>query len=1164
MRFTEVSQSLEQALRSESEECERYVPAYGDVTELNTCRLILDSVGRETLEEVARDAIDLLGTSVAIYEANGDYAFGIFSSGWCQLLDDASRQLCQTDDNSKALNCGRWLCHECCWKESAQPSLWSGQSTDIVCVGGINLYAEPIYAGERVVGTINIGYGTPPTDPERITELSKLFKVDEDRLYKAAAAYQPRPQALIDTAKKRLSISAKLLGHIVERSIAEHQLKQSEDNLRITFSSIGDAVIVTDIRGRVTRMNPVAQELTGWGAEDAQGQPLDDVFTIVNSGSRQPCSNPVHQVVATGKIQGLANHTILLSRDGREYQIADSASPIQDSQGHISGVVLVFRDVTEHYRQEQALRESEKRLGFALQATNTGLWDWNIQTGDAVFNEQWAAIAGYTLDELGPLSITTWMDLCHPDDLQVSNRLLQEHFAGELDSYECEVRVKHKDGSWVWVLDRGKIIEWSDTGKPLRMIGTHTDIHMRKEAEIALQESESRYRVLFEQSPISIWEQDFSQVKHHVQTLQAQGVRDVRSYLHAHPEEADVLARQVRIIDVNQTTLDMYQAESKGRFFSGLSEIFEQDSLDHFVDRVVEILGGKHAFQDETIHRTLRGERLHVQLFWSKVPGHEESMDRVLVAVVDITERKHMQQALRQTYERLQEAQRVAQVSDWEWDVATDKVSWSEQMYHILGIDPSLPPPSYAGQLALYHEGDAKRLHAAVTAALHQGTPYELELGRTKPDGTEIVLLVRGVVTQDHRGRVKKLYGSIQDITQQKTIEADLLQAKEQAEAANQAKTEFLANMSHEIRTPLNGILGMHQLMHTTDLDDEQREYVHLAQQATQRLNSLLSDILDLSKIESKRFELREEEFRLPEVIQSIYDIFSHTCQENSNTLHLDLDDALPERLVGDQTRLTQILFNLVGNAAKYTRKGEVGVHVQCIGKSRARCRVLFSIVDTGQGIPDNKLDHIFETFTQVNQSSSFYTREYEGAGLGLPLVKRLVHMMGGNAAIESWEGQGTAIHVTLSFQIAESERHEPEEEQEKDVSFGVEGRRVLLVEDDPITQCHIQRLLEKNGYRVTVAENGELALEELSRAIYDCVLIDVQLPVLNGVSATAKIRSSTASFKNIPIIAMTAYAMSGDEERFLQLGMNDYLPKPVDMDDLLAALDRQLSVESG
>ncbi len=383
--------------------------------------------------------------------------------------------------------------------------------------------------------------------------------------------------------------------------------------------------------------------------------------------------------------------------------------------------------------------------------------------------------------------------------------------------------------------------------------------------------------------------------------------------------------------------------------------------------------------------------------------------------------------------------------------------------------------------------------------------------------------------------------------------------AAEVADAANKAKSEFLANMSHEIRTPLNGILGMIQLMQTTALDEEQKEYVDMAHKSTKRLNRLLTDILDLSRIEVGQIEIREDVFDPGEVLESIGDIFVHAAQKNNDKIKAVMDENIPERLVGDSTRLTEILFNLVGNACKYTKDGHIGVELTEINNSGEDIsRLLFTVSDNGPGIPDEKISQVFETFTQANNTVSPFARQYEGAGLGLALVKRLVKLMGGNVAIDSEPGKGTTVYVNLPFKICRNDEIRDDRQIESGDEVGP-AKRILLVDDDKISSLHGQRVLEKTGYYVEVAENGRDALDKLSRNDFDCVLMDIQMPIIDGVEATKRIRSSTYGFSNVPVIALTAYAMTGDREDFIQAGMNDYISKPIDRKDLVEVLKKNI-----
>lgn len=394
------------------------------------------------------------------------------------------------------------------------------------------------------------------------------------------------------------------------------------------------------------------------------------------------------------------------------------------------------------------------------------------------------------------------------------------------------------------------------------------------------------------------------------------------------------------------------------------------------------------------------------------------------------------------------------------------------------------------------------------------------------------------------------------DITEQKSVEARLVRAKEQAEAANRAKSEFLANMSHELRTPLNGIMGMMQLLQTTLLDAEQDEFVSMALRSSDRLTRLLTDILDISKIEAGKVEIVEGEFSPAELAESVSDLFSLTAREKGIPLTCHLDPALPPRLVGDAARVRQILFNLVGNSLKFTESGSIVLEIAPISPAGPDIqRILFSVHDTGIGIPADKFGELFKPFVQVEAS---YTRTYQGAGLGLAIVRRLVDIMGGHIAVESEPGQGTSVHVALPLGLPGEKRGKTRSSAPG--ACGTRpGLRILLAEDEPSNQLYMERMLGKAGHEVVMAGNGLEAVELCRGQAFDCVLMDIQMPVMGGIEATALIREDEAlnARPHVPIIALTAYAMTGDREKFLSAGLDDYVSKPASIEDLEEAMAR-------
>jgi PAS domain S-box-containing protein len=506
---------------------ERQSPPYGDLARLNQSGIILSAVGKEMLAHIVGDYLDLLDTSAAVYEINGDYALGIFSSSWCRFMDQSSRRLCGTDDNQKAMSSGRWLCHESCWANASKVAIETGRPADIHCEGGIHLFAVPIFADDRIVGSINFGYGDPPTDPEKIGKLAEKFGVSAEQLVELTATYETRPPFIIELAKRRLLAAAQLIGEIVKRYLLEQDRQLLQDRLQSLWSiaQMTDASpeeLSDLLLEKIQVMTGSQYSFFGFLNEDG-----DDfrIHSWSKEATRQ-CGvqhSPLHFPMASAGLwsqaivdkkpfvwndyrrdhnrkKGLPDGHVPISnllsvpilRKDRVIALAavankPSAYTAQDTsqiQAFVSNILLLI----EKRISDDALNKSDERLKLALDSVSDAVWDWRVDTGEVYFSSRWYTMLGYEPYEL-PQDFETWRRLLHPDDLPGSEAEVYQHLE-TAEPFEIEFRMRSKDNKWRWILARGKTVEQDDQGKAVRMLGTHIDITERKQIEEQIKQTQ--------------------------------------------------------------------------------------------------------------------------------------------------------------------------------------------------------------------------------------------------------------------------------------------------------------------------------------------------------------------------------------------------------------------------------------------------------------------------------------------------------------------------------------------------------------------------------------------------------------------------------------------------------------------------------------------------
>ncbi|WP_052128620.1 PAS domain S-box protein [Neosynechococcus sphagnicola] len=838
--------------------------------------------------------------------------------------------------------------------------------------------------------------------------------------------------------------------------------------------------------------------------------------------------------------------------DGTIRWLSVSAAPMPLVQ---YGVVIAYIDISDRKHAEAEAKESEERFRLLAEISPVGIFHNDAQGNCNYANEKIQQITGLPLEQiLGD----GWGRYLHPDDLEwmytVWSNFVEASKRGHEATYKVEHRYLHPDGTLIWGLAQA-VTERNEAGEVIGFIGSVTDITEAKREEIVRKQTEAvlrQYERIIATTPDGILLLD-------------------RNYIY-----------QV----VNQSYLAWHQ--------KSLADFIGQSCAQH-VDADV--------FESEVkpgLDRCLNGEIVHYERWYDYQSGGrfvsvtyvpytelDGTISGVVVNVRDISERKRSEAerkqaeiALQESEKNLQIAQRVAHLGSWQYDPATQKINWSEELFRIYGLDPSQPEPSYEDYLQLIYPQDLAQLTQMVEQAIITGTPYEIEHRLIHPDGYVRWLLGRGEAELDDEGRVIKLFGTALDITDRKEAEIALAQAKEIAEAATRAKSEFLANMSHEIRTPMNGVNGMAQLLSTTTLTTEQQDYVQAIRESGDALLTIINDILDFSKIESGNLELEASTFVLEDMIKSVCNLLRKQALDKEIDLQYFNSPDTPAVVVGDSSRLRQILLNLVGNAIKFTENGRVLVSVShrvIADEQPQKYEFIFAIKDTGIGIRSDQLHKLFQPFTQADASIS---RKYGGTGLGLTICKRLVALMGGTIWVESlghlggdppvdWVSepdcgflQGSSFYFTLTMAAASVNELSPQTSsysgtQATTLLARESSLRILLAEDNRVNQKVAIQVLKRLGYGADIATNGVEVLAALERQPYELILMDVQMPQMDGMEATARICRLYPENIRPYIIAMTANAMVSDREACLAVGMNDFVSKPIQIAELIAALKK-------
>ncbi len=921
----------------------------------------------------------------------------------------------------------------------------------------------------------------------------------------------------------QVSAIAVTLRDISERKEAE----QARALLASIVESSDDAIYGVKLDGTIVSWNQGAQALLGYSTQEILGKKA----VILNTPGRYDELRRTLADVAKGRaIQHF--EAVLRKKDGHGTDVSLAISPIRNHAGEVAGASIIARDIGPRARSERKLRENEERFRGIFEQAPFGMCVAGLDGAYIQVNGAFCRMVGYSEPDL---RATLWADLTHPEDRAPAQQLVDRLSRHPGEPGEIVMRYIHRNGNVVWGRTRISAVQ-NPRGTPLYFVVHVEDITQRKRTEEALHESENRFRNMADCCPSLLWVTDAEGGNQFINRM-------YREFTGASQEEVEGCKWRLLIHPEDA-------AEYVGAFENAVRE---------------------HApFRAEARIRRADGEwRLTGSYAAPRLSPGGTYLGHVGLTA-DITERKQAEQAIRTSEEKFRQLTENIHEVFWMMPPTADQMLYVSPVYEqVWGRTcESLYQNPMSWSQAI-HPDDRESAHALFARQI-QGESVESEYRIRTPSGEEKWIRDRAFPIRGETGELLRVVGIAEDITEAKHYEEDLIQAWEGADAANRAKSRFLANMSHEIRTPMNGVIGMLQLLLATSLTSEQHRFVTVAQNSGRTLLALIDDILDLSKIEARKITLEKLSFNLRQTVEDVVQLLRVQATGKGLDLGARLAPEIPWLLAGDAHRLRQVLTNLAGNAIKFTERGQVTLDAKLDGQREGKVTVRFAITDTGIGIRPEQATLLFSPFTQADAST---TRKYGGTGLGLAICKQLVEMMGGTIGVESREGQGSTFWFTAVFDLAPARGPTASTEgvDERSVApGGTAGNnspavRILVAEDNAINREVALAQLHKLGYQADAVPNGAAAVQALERGGYHLVLMDCEMPVMDGYQATRMIRGSKRP--DIPIIAVTADAMSGDRDRCLSEGMNDYLSKPVELELLAQVLAKWLPrdhVESG
>jgi len=952
-----------------------------------------------------------------------------------------------------------------------------------------------------------------------------------------------------NTARKQIEAERQQLLAIQEETNQQLQqanvtLRESEEKLLVTLNSIGDAVIATDTEARVTILNPVAEKLTGWTQADAAGRPVAEIFHIINKESRLPATIPVIETLAHGTIQGLANHTVLIARDGSECDIADSCAPIRNRDDQVVGAVLVFRDVTGEYAIQQALRDSTSRVQTILGSVVDGIITLHAAGGIIeTVNPAAERMFGYTVAELLGQKISQLIPELDGDQHNVSLEYYSASDAARAIGLGREVMGRRKDGGR-FPLEMA--VSEMRLGGQRYFTGILRDITTRKQAEEALLKAGALQNAIFNSANFSSIATDTKGV---IQIFNV-GAERMLGYT-----AADVM-NTITPADISDPKELITRAEA-------LSIELDTPINPGFEALVFKASRGIEDIYELTYIRK-DGSCFPAVVSVTALRDEQDAIIGYLLIGTDNTARKQIEAEQEQLGQRLRDHQfytRSLFESNIDALMTTDPAGIITDVNKQMEALTDCTRDELIGAPFKNYFTDPDRAEASIKLVLNDKKITDYELTARTRDGQETVVSLNATTFYDRDRKLQGVFAAARDVTERNLLDqvleertVELENAKTVAEAANLAKSDFLSNMSHEIRTPMNAIIGMSHLALKTKLTPRQRDYIKKIMGSSRHLLNIINDILDFSKIEEGKLTIEHTEFELEKVLDNVANLIAEKSAAKGLELVFDVDRNVPSNLIGDPLRLGQILINYSNNAITFTEQGEIDILIRLKEQTDEEVTLYCAVRDTGIGLSEAQMERLFLRFSQADTTT---TREFGGTGLGLAISKKLAELMHGEVGVTSEPGKGSTFWFTARLGKGLGQPRKLA------LSADLQGKRVLVVDDNDNARQVLGELLGTMSFKVDQAESGLAAIGAVNRAElegkpYEIVFLDWQMPGMDGNQTARQLRKLATP--HLPHLMMvTAFGREEVIKKAEQSGIEEVLIKPINPSVLFDSVIRML-----